>query len=83
MAQSESAKKIWLWCAVIACSLAAIYLGLFAFVSLWIGFTHMDQSGFWVPLLAGTVSLITIFVVFLCIARRIVSQIRDEDLLSM
>ncbi|MDY6880103.1 MAG: hypothetical protein V2J25_01305 [Desulfatiglans sp.] len=83
MARGEKTKKIWLWSAVIICSLGAIYLGLFAFVSLSIGFSHTEQSGFWVPLVAGILSLIALFLFFLFIVRHIISHIRDDDLLGM
>ena len=76
-------KKMWLWCIVIASVVTATYLGFISLVFVWIGFTHANQSGFWVPILAGTVSLSGSLWLFFLITRRVLGQIKEKDLLNI
>ncbi|MCK4782831.1 MAG: hypothetical protein KAV87_03700 [Desulfobacteraceae bacterium] len=76
-------KEICLWSLIIACGLIAAYLCFISLVSIWIGIGHIHQSGFWVPVLAGTSFLIAVFLAFLRIAKRILSHMKQKDALSL
>jgi len=77
------AEKMWLWCMVIVSVVLATYLGFISLVFVWIGFTHANQSGFWVPILAGTISLSGVLWLFFLITRRVLSQMKEKALLNI
>jgi len=78
-----SFKKTWRWCILCVSIIIASYLGFVSLVFVWIGFTHANQSGFWVPILAGTVSLSGIMWLFFRIARRILGQMKEKGFLNI
>ncbi len=78
-----SLKKAWRWFVVIVSIVLASYLGFVSVVFVWIGLTHPNQSGFWVPVLAGIISLIGILYFSFRIIRRILSQMKEKDLLNI
>jgi uncharacterized membrane protein HdeD (DUF308 family) len=76
-------KRIWLWVIIIACSLVAAILGFFSAVSIWIGFSHTDQNGFWVPILAGTLCFVLVFWLLNQIATRILGEMEEDDVVNI
>jgi hypothetical protein len=81
--QSLGLKKIWLWVIIIACSLVAAFLGFFSAASIWIGFSHTDQDGFWVPILAGTLCFGLVFWLLHLIAKRILGEMEEDDVVNI
>jgi hypothetical protein len=77
------AKKIWLWCLIVLCGLLTAYLGFVSLVSVWVGLGHMHQAGFWVPVLAGTLSLMGIFWLYFRLARYLFRHMREENIVNL
>ena len=76
--KSVFTNKLWRWCLTIACGLMAVYLSFVCLLSIFVGLTHKQQPAFWLPILAGVMSLIAILWGFLKITRKIFSQKREE-----
>jgi uncharacterized membrane protein HdeD (DUF308 family) len=81
--QSILLRKIWLWVLIIACGLVAMCVGFISIVSIWIGVNHTQQTGFWVPVLSGILSFAIMSWLFLWIKRRLLRQIKEEDLVNL
>ncbi|MFO7736899.1 MAG: hypothetical protein R6V46_00355 [Desulfatiglandaceae bacterium] len=75
-------KKVRGWALIIICGLVAAFLGFFSVASVWIGFIHTDQVGFWVPILAGTLCLGLVFWLVFRIAKRILGDLDEEDVVN-
>jgi len=80
--QSPTFKKICLWCLITVCSVIAISLVFVSLVSLWTGITHMQQDGFWVPVLSGAIILIADLFFFIRVTKRILFHMKEEDVLN-
>ena len=81
--RSPSFKKICLWCLIVVCSMVVISLVFASFVSLWTGFTHMQQDGSWVPVLAGAIMLSAVLFLFIRVTKRILFHMKEEDVLHI
>ena len=73
-------RKIWLWGLIIACGLVASCIAFVSIVSIWVGIEHPLHSGFWVPILAGTLSFTITAWIFLAVTKSVLRQIEEEDL---
>jgi membrane protein implicated in regulation of membrane protease activity len=76
-------KKIGLWSILGLCGLATVYLIVIAVVCIWVGLTHFPRDGFWVPILAGTISTIFILWLFTRVSRGILNRMREKDELAL
>jgi hypothetical protein len=81
--QASGLKKAWVWVLVVLCALVAAFLGFFFVASVWIGFNHTDQAGFWVPILAGTLCFGLVFWLLFRIAKRILGELEEEDVINI
>ena len=54
---------------------------LVAGTSLWVGFVHQDQQGFWVPIFAGGLLAVTAVWLFIRFLRAILRAMRRSDIL--
>lgn len=81
--QSLGFKKVWVWVLIIVCGLAAACLGFFSVASVWIGFSHTDQVGFWVPILAGTLCFGLVFWLLFRIAKRVLGELEEDDVVNI
>ncbi|MFC1821168.1 hypothetical protein ACFL9T_00540 [Thermodesulfobacteriota bacterium] len=57
-------KTIGRWFLICSISLLSAYIVFLGSVSLWVGFNHSGQEGFWMPILAGTVLIMSILWLF-------------------
>lgn len=76
-------RKIWLWGLIIACGLVAACIAFVSIVSIWVGIEHPHQPGFWVPILAGTLSFTITAWIFLAVTKSILRQIEEDDLVNL
>jgi len=76
-------KKICLWSLVIVCGIVASYLSFIFLVSVWTGLAHMHQSGFWVPIFVGVPLLIITFCASLRVVKRILKQMKEENVVNI
>ena len=73
------AKKVFLWCIVIVGSLITVCLSVVCIISVRIGFTHMHQSSFWVPIMAGMAVFGAILWLYLRLMRAALGSLQDEE----
>ena len=81
--ETVSIKKVCLWCLIVACGIVTVCLVFVSFVSMWTGFSHLQQNGFWVPVLAGTTMLILVLFLFIHATKRILFHMKEEDVLNV
>ena len=78
-----SLKKICLWCLIVIFGIVAACLVFISAVSVWAGFVHMQQTGFWVPILGGALLLVLVVFLFARATKRILSYMKEEDVLIL
>lgn len=76
-----SIKKICLWCLIVILGVVAACLVFISAVSVWAGFVHMRQTGFWVPIFGGVLSLVLALFLFAWAIKRILLYMKEEDVL--
>jgi uncharacterized membrane protein HdeD (DUF308 family) len=76
-------RKIWIWGLITACGLVAACIAFVSIVSVWVGIEHPNQAGFWVPILAGTLSFAITAWIFLAVTKSILRQIKEDDLVNL
>ena len=76
-------KAICVWCVVIATGLITAYIGFVSLVSVWVGFTHIDRSGSWVPILAGTIVFVIVSLLYCRATRAILGRLKSEDVFDI
>jgi hypothetical protein len=81
--RSLSLKKIALHILFIACCLLTVYLSFVSLISVWIGLGYAYHPGSWVPILAGTTSLILVLWAFLRIIRYLLGQMKEDDVVNI
>ncbi|MBW2018146.1 MAG: hypothetical protein JRH13_15595 [Deltaproteobacteria bacterium] len=80
--ESLSLKKITLRILLFCFLLAAAY-GLFiGCVSLWVGVKHADLDGNWVPILAGSLTMMAVLGLSWGVIRFILSRLKEKDSLE-
>jgi len=75
-------KMIGLWSILVLCGLAGVYIIGIAVVCIWVGFNHFPQDGFWVPILAGTISTLFILWLFVRVSRGTRNKMKEKDALD-
>lgn len=75
-------KTVFAWCFVILIGLIAAYIAFLSLISVWVGFTHISLSGFWVPILAGMVLLTLVLWLYFRLARTILSHRKEEGIIN-
>jgi len=81
--QGSSLKKTCL-CGMIAVSfLLAVYLCLLSVLSIWIGLKSGPQTGFWVPVLAGSFCFLLVLWMLLRLTRFLRSQMPEEGIIRI
>lgn len=75
-------KKLLRWLLLILYTMVASYLGFIFLVSVWTGFKHIRQYGFWVPVLAGMISFIFVLFLFIRITKPLLGQLKQKDLFN-
>ena len=76
-----SIKKICLWCLIVVFGIVAVCLLFISVVSVWAGFVYKQQTGFWVPILGGTLLLVLVVILFVRATKRILFYMKEEDVL--
>ncbi|MFH1241586.1 MAG: hypothetical protein V1689_04410 [Pseudomonadota bacterium] len=82
-AELTSLKKACRWFIIVVLVMIASYLCFVSLVFIWVGLTHSNRSGFWVPILAGALSLGGISWIIFRIIRRILYQMKEKALLNI
>lgn len=75
-------KKIGLRILLICLGFIISYIIFIALISINIGFRHLNQDGFWVPILAGILSITGCLWAFFSFSSFIVNQMREKDIIE-
>ncbi|MGD2127525.1 MAG: hypothetical protein PVG99_15715 [Desulfobacteraceae bacterium] len=76
-------KNLSLFFAFLCCALFTAYVIFVGGVSIWVGLSHPQQDGFWMPILAGTLLIIAVFWLFLRLSKFIVTAMKQTDRLHI
>lgn len=76
-------KAIGVWACIILGGLVTACISFVSLISIWEGFSHIHQSGSWVPILAGTLVFGLVLWLYVRAAKAIHSRLNSEDLLDL
>ncbi len=76
-------KNLGLWSFFLLCALLTAYILFAAIVSIWVGLRHAAQDGFWMPILAGFLSMILVLWPFLRFSRFILNSMKEKDTINI
>lgn len=81
--RSRGAGRFWAWAAMVAFTLLATYGAVVAVCSIQVGLTHPLQRGAWMPVLAGALGLIVLFLCLLGAFRLVLAIARPKTRLPI
>ena len=67
---------------IVVLGIAIAYIIFIALISINVGFTHLQQDGFWVPILAGLISIVLCLWLFIGITRAVINRMKDRDIID-
>ena len=76
-------KNLGLWSLILLCALLTAYILFAAIVSIWVGLSHVEQDGFWMPILAGFLSMLLVLWPFLRFSRFILNAMKEKDTINI
>jgi uncharacterized membrane protein HdeD (DUF308 family) len=76
-------KNVALWFVLSCCGLTAGYLVFTALVSIWVGLSHAQKHGFWMPILAGALLILAVTWLFHRLLRFMYGRIKHTDRLHL
>ena len=76
-------KNLGLWSLFLLSALLAAYIVFAAIVSIWVGLSHVQQDGFWMPVLAGILAMILVLWPFLRLSRLILNSMKEKDTINI
>ena len=75
-------KNLSLWLLLIFSGLITAYLSFVAAISLWVGLAHLQQDGFWMPILVGTLILVISLWLFYRLTKIILNRTKEMDIIN-
>jgi len=76
-------KNLGLWSLFLLFALLTAYIIFAAIVSIWVGLSHVQQNGFWMPIVAGILSMILVLWPFLRLSRLILHSMKEKDTINI
>ncbi len=76
-----SLKNVSLWILLIVVGILLAFIIFISLISINIGLNHMQQDGFWVPVLGGAFAIIICLWLFFVISRFIRNRMKEEDII--
>ena len=76
-------KNISLKILLIGSAVITVYIFFLSFVSVWVGLNHLNQDGFWIPIVAGTLAITAASWLFLRLLRSVLSQIKEKGIFDV
>ncbi|OGP96565.1 MAG: hypothetical protein A2Z39_00485 [Deltaproteobacteria bacterium RBG_19FT_COMBO_46_9] len=67
---------------IVVMGLVIAYIIFIALISINVGFTHVKQDGFWVPILAGLIFIVLCLWLFIGITRSVINRMKDRDIID-
>ena len=72
-----------LWLLIICCGLLTAYIIFIGVTSIWVGLNHIQEDGFWMPILTGTISTIVVLWLFLRLTRFVLNRLKEKDAIDL
>ncbi len=76
-------KNIGLWLLLFCGGLITVYIIFIALISIYVGIHHLQQDGFWMPMLAGIFSIMAILWLFFCFIKFVFNQMKEKDIINI
>jgi uncharacterized membrane protein HdeD (DUF308 family) len=76
-------KNLGLWSLFLLSALLTAYIIFATIVSIWVGLSNVQQDGFWMPILAGILSMILAWWLFLRFSRFILNSMKEKDTINI
>jgi hypothetical protein len=76
-------KNAILWSLLLCSGLVAGYLAFVGLISIWVGVRQVSQDGFWLPIGAGTLLILTVSWLFHTLGRFLYGRIKQTDRLRV
>ena len=76
-------KNLGLWSLLLLSALLAGYIIFVSIVSIWVGLSHLHQDGFWMPVLAGLLTMILVLWPFRRLSRLILNAMKEKDTINI
>lgn len=75
-------KQLSLWSLLISSGLIAAFILFIALISVWVSLTHLQQDGFWMPLLAGIFCMGITLWLFFIFSKSILGRMKEKDIIN-
>jgi uncharacterized membrane protein HdeD (DUF308 family) len=72
-----------LWVLLIFSALLSAYLVFLGLVSISVGLQHTDQEGSWMPVLAGSLSILVVLWLLFRVVRAVLQSLRKTETLNL
>ena len=72
-------KKLCLWSLFVCYCLITAYIIFICMAFIWQGLNHLQEDGFWMPILVGGIILTVVLWLFLRFSKFIYSQIKEKE----
>lgn len=72
-----------LWSMLLLSALLVAYIIFASIVSIWVGLSHLHQDGFWMPILAGILTMILVLWPFRGLSRLILNSMKEKDTINI
>ena len=72
-------KNMSLWFVIACCGMVTAYLVFIGIISVWVGFHHFDQDGFWIPIMGGMIVIFLLLGFFFRLTRYISAKIKGKE----
>lgn len=76
-------KNLGLWSLFFLSAFFSAYITFAAIVSIWVGLSHVQQDGFWMPILTGILVMIVVLWPFVRLSRLILNAMKEKDTISI
>ena len=76
-------KNLGLWLLLVCGGLITAYIIFIALISIYVGINHVDQDGFWMPVLVGIVAIMAVLWLFYSFLRFIFDQMKEKDIIKI
>jgi hypothetical protein len=76
-------KHFSLWLVLICCGIICVYVLFVALISVWVGLSHLQKDGFWMPILAGAILIILTSFLFFRLVKFIRNKMKGKDIINV